>query len=516
MLFSDVVHAGAEKYGDRIAFRADGVERTFLELRDRVFQLANAMLELAEQGERIAILSQNTPEFVEAYFGVPAAGMALTFLNYRLAPRELARIIDDAGAGVVLVEAQYAHVIEQVRTDIPSVRTVIAFGDLGEVPASAYDAVLADLIAAAPTREPDIEVHENDLAWLIYTSGTTGMPKGAMLSHRNVLTGVTAWMVQSDNRLGRDVQLLTFPMCHVAGIGVVVGVLVGTTLILRRSFEPVDAMRAIDTYGVTGTSMAPTMLGMLLDHPQIDEFRLDSLRTISYGGSSITADLLKRAMDRFPTASFVQGYGMTELAGNALYMDPTTHLEALDRPELLVSAGRPMAMSRLRLVDDEMNDVAVGEVGEIVVRGDQVMLGYWNRPEANEEVFAGGWMHTGDLGRATHDGFVAIVDRKKDMIVSGGENVYSREVEEVIAAIPAVREVAIVGVPDDKWGEAVTAVVCVHDGATLTELDIVETCREQLAGYKKPRRIVFIDELPKNASGKVLKRDLRDGITTGT
>lgn len=513
MLLSDVVQAGAEKYGNRIAYRAGGQESTFVELRDEVFRLSNAMLSIASKGDRIAILSQNTAEYVQAYFGVPAAGMALTFLNYRLAPRELARIIHDAGASVVLVEAQYLSTIEQIRADIPSVHTVVAFGEPGDAQTGGHDVMLAELVEAASTERPAVAVAEDDVAWLIYTSGTTGMPKGAMLSQRNVLTGVTAWMVQSDNRLGRDVQLLTFPLCHVAGIGVVAGVFVGSTLIVRRAFEPLDAMQAIDTYGVTGTSIAPTMLGMLLDHPRIDDFDLGSLRTISYGGSSITADLLKRAMDRFPNASFVQGYGMTELAGNALYMDPTTHLEALDRPELLVSAGRPMALSRLRLVDDDMNDVAVGEVGEIVVRGDQVMLGYWNRPEANEEVFAGGWLHTGDLGRATHDGFVAIVDRKKDMIVSGGENVYSREVEEVIAAIQAVREVAIVGVPDDKWGEAVTAVVCLHDGTALTELEIIEACRSQLAGYKKPRHVVFVEELPKNASGKVLKRELRDRIT---
>jgi acyl-CoA synthetase (AMP-forming)/AMP-acid ligase II len=514
MLFSDVVHAGAEKYGNRVAYRAGDASATYLELRDDVFRLANTMLDVATPGDRVAILSQNTPEFVRAYFGVPIAGMALTFLNYRLAPRELARIIDDAGATVVLVEAQYAATIESIRPSLSTVKTVVAFGDLAEAPTGSYDATLDDLTADASPAPPDLDVSEDDLAWLIYTSGTTGMPKGAMLSQRNVLTGVTAWMVQSDNRLGRDVVLMTFPLCHVAGIGVLTSVLLGTTLIIRRSFEPLDAMQAIDEYGITSTSMAPTMLGMLLDHPRIDEFDLGTLRTISYGGSSITADLLRRAMRRFPGASFVQGYGMTELAGNALYMDPTTHVEALERPELLVAAGRSMAMSRLRLVDDDMNDVPVGEVGEIVVRGDQVMLGYWNRPDANEEVFLGGWMHTGDLGRATADGYVAIVDRKKDMIVSGGENVYSREVEEVIAAIPAVREVAIVGVPDERWGEAVTAVVCLHEGATLTVAAVVEACRQELASYKKPRHVVFRDELPKNASGKILKRDLRDEIVS--
>ena len=513
MLFSDVLHSGAEKYGERTAFRSEGVDCSFVELRDRAFRLANALLSVAEQGDRIAILSQNSAEYLEAYFGVPAAGMALTFLNYRLAPRELARIIDDAGATVVLVEAEYVAMVEQIRADIPTVQTVMAFGDLGEVERSGYDAVLGDITSDATAAPPEIEVSEDDLAWLIYTSGTTGTPKGAMLSQRNVLAGAMAWLVQQDNRLGRDVQLLTFPLCHVSGVAVIGGVLCGATLIVRRSFETVDAMESIDRHGVTRTSLAPTMLGMLLDHPRIDEFSLATLRGISYGGSSITADLLRRAIQRFPNVSFAQGYGMTETAGNTLYMDAETHIEALTRPELLVSAGRGMAANRLRLVDDDMVDVATGDVGEIVIRGDQVMRGYWNRPEANQEVFTDGWLHTGDLGRSTPDGFVAIVDRKKDMIVTGGENVYSREVEDVIAAIPAVREVAIVGLRDDRWGEAVTAVVCVHPSATLTELEVIDMCRAELASYKKPKRVIFVEHLPKNASGKVLKRQLRDEIT---
>ena len=368
-----------------------------------------------------------------------------------------------------------------------------------------------DLLAGAPDTDPGVEVDEDDLAWLIYTSGTTGMPKGAMLSHSNLLTSITSWMIHSTNAVASDVSLMPFPLCHIAGVGVISNVLMGVTLVLRRAYEPLDAMTMIDRYGVTATSFAPTMLSMLLQHPQIEEFSLASLRTIAYGGSSMPVETLRRAMARFPGADFVQGFGMTELAGNVLYFDPASHrLAATERPELLAAAGRTMALSQIRLVDEEMRDVPVGEVGEIVVRGDQVMLGYWGRPEANEEAFAGGWFHTGDMGRADEQGYTAIVDRKKDMIVTGGENVYSKEVEDVIYGVPGVAEASVIGVPDPHWGENVVAVVVTAAGASVTEDDVIAACRASLAGYKKPKRVVFVDELPRNASGKILKRELRD------
>jgi len=337
------------------------------------------------------------------------------------------------------------------------------------------------------------------------------MPKGAMLSHRSLLASISSWMIHSTTAIASDVSLMMFPLCHVAGIGVISGVLMGVTLVLRRAYEPLDAMTMIDRYRVTTTSFAPTMLSMLLQHPNIDDHSLASLRTIAYGGSSMPVETLRRAMARFPGADFVQGFGMTELSGNVLYFDPASHrLAATERPELLAAAGRTMALSRIRLVDDDMRDVGVGEVGEIVVRGDQVMLGYWRRPEANEEAFAGGWFHTGDLGRADEQGYTAIVDRKKDMIVTGGENVYSKEVEDVIYGVAGVAEASVIGLPDPHWGENVVAVVVPAPGAAVTEADVVAACRVSLAGYKKPKHIEFHEQLPKGATGKILKRSLRD------
>jgi len=500
---------GAHKYGGRAAVVFDDEEISFTELHARTRRLANALLALAAPGDRVAILSQNRPEFVDAYFGVPMAGMGLTFLNYRLAPRELSRIVVDAEATVLLVEDAYADLVAGIRHELTSVRTVVVIG--GADPAGVADVHYDELLAAASEGPPAVDVGEHDLAWLIYTSGTTGMPKGAMLSHRSLLTSISSWMIHSTTTVGTDVSLMMFPLCHVAGIGVISNVLMGVTLVLRRAYEPLDAMAMIDRHQVTSTSFAPTMLSMLLQHPELDTFSLASLRTIAYGGSSMPVETLRRAMVRFPGADFVQGFGMTELSGNVLYFDPASHRAAArDRPELLAAAGRTMALSRIRLVDDEMRDVPVGDVGEIVVQGDQVMLGYWRRPEANEEAFAGGWFHTGDLGRADEEGFTAIVDRKKDMIVTGGENVYSKEVEDVIYGVPGVAEASVIGLPDPHWGENVAAVVVRAPGAVVTEVDVVDACRASLAGYKKPKRVFFVSELPRNASGKILKRELRD------
>ena len=500
---------GAHKYGERAAVVFDDDEISFTTLHARTKRLANALLSIAAPGDRVAILSQNRPEFVDAYFGVPMAGMGLTFLNYRLAPREWSRIVADAEASVLLVEDAYAEAVAGIRDELTSVHTIVVLG--GADPAGVADLRYDELLAAASDDDPPVDVGEHDLAWLIYTSGTTGMPKGAMLSHRSLLTSLNSWMIHSSGTVAADVSLMMFPLCHVAGIGVISGVLMGVTLILRRAYEPLDAMTMIDRYHVTTTSFAPTMLSMLLQHPNIDDHSLASLRTIAYGGSSMPVETLRRAMARFPGADFVQGFGMTELSGNVLYFDPASHrLAASERPELLAAAGRTMALSRIRLVDDDMCDVGVGEVGEIVVQGDQVMLGYWRRPEANEEAFAGGWFHTGDLGRADEQGYTAIVDRKKDMIVTGGENVYSKEVEDVIYAVPGVAEASIIGLPDPHWGENVTAVVVRDPDSTVTADEIVAACRTSLAGYKKPKRVEFVDELPRNASGKILKRELRD------
>jgi len=505
VLLGDAVEFGARKFADRPAIIFDDEVTTFAGLRDRVNRLSNGLLQLAAPGDRVAILSENRPQFVEAYAGVPMAGMGLTFLNYRLNPKELAQIVTDAEATVLLVEPKYLPSMLAVRDEMPTVRTVVTFG----AELAGADAGYEDVLGEGASERPKLDVSENDLAWLIYTSGTTGRPKGAMLSHRNLLRSLFSWMVAQSPKPG-GVNFMPFPLCHVAGYGIPGYWLQGTTLVLRPAYEPEDFMRQVQQHRITTTPMAPTMLNMLLQHPAIDQYDLSSITGIAYGGSSMPVEVLKRAMARFQGVEFIQGFGMTELSGNVLFFDGPSHVRAVEeRPEMLAAAGRKMSLSTLRVVDDDMNDVGVGEIGEIVVRGDQVMQGYWRNPTATEEAFAGGWFHTGDLARFDDEGFHYIVDRKKDMIITGGENVYSRQVEDVIYQHPSVVEVAVIGLPDEHWGENVCAVVVLEGGATATANEIIQVCRDNLAGYKKPKRVEFVGELPKNASGKVLKRELR-------
>jgi acyl-CoA synthetase (AMP-forming)/AMP-acid ligase II len=358
-----------------------------------------------------------------------------------------------------------------------------------------------------------IHIDDDDGALLIYTSGTTGVPKGALLSHHNIIMSTSGWAIASGVRLGREVSLVPFPMCHIAGAGAVGNSFTGTTMIVRRAYDPEDFMSMVQRFQVTAANFAPTMLDALLRHPKFPDYDLSSIRKISYGGAVMPIELLRRLGVAFPGVQFTQGFGQTETTAAITCLDVEAHREALaGNDQLLASVGRPTPYSAVRVVDTDMNDVAEGEVGEIVARGENVMLGYWRRPEANEEVFRGGWLHTGDLGRWLPGGYLEVVDRLKDMIITGGENVYSREVENVIGEIDGVLEVAVIGVPDPTWGENVCACVVKDPNSSVTADDIIARCREQLAGFKKPKVVSFVAELPKNASGKILKRDLRDAL----
>jgi acyl-CoA synthetase (AMP-forming)/AMP-acid ligase II len=269
-------------------------------------------------------------------------------------------------------------------------------------------------------------------------------------------------------------------------------------------------MRLVDEHGITGTAMAPTMLNMVLQHTKLHEYDLGTLRGIGYGAAAMPVEVLRRAIDRFGPIVY-SGFGMTELGGNVLTFPKSDHVRAISGDEhLLASCGTPMCLADVKVVDDEMKECQPGDVGEIVIQGEQVLKGYFRNEEGTAKAFHGGWFHTGDMARRDEEGFFYIVDRMKDMIITGGENVYSREVEEAIYAHPGVSEAAVIGLPDPQWGENVTAVVVLRDGASATEADIIQVTRDRLAGYKKPKRVIFVDELPKTVSGKILKRELRD------
>ncbi len=513
MLLGDIVRLhGRKTPPSRVALVDTGSNRsvTFGELLERSNRVANAMLGLAAPGDRVGILAENLPEYVECYYGVPSAGMALSFLNYRLHPKEWAWMLNNAEARVLVVQEKYLDAIEPELAGVPSIEHVIVIGGKGRGGHPDYD----DVVGAASPEPPGIEIDEDSTAWLLYTSGTTGFPKGAMLTHRNLLVAIIASVIEYEPQPDEH-NLVAFPLCHVAGYTVPVNHFRGGRVVLTPMFEPELWMRLVDEHGITSTAMAPTMLNMVLQHPKIREYDLSTLRSIGYGAAAMPVEVLRAGIERFGPIVY-SGFGMTELGGNVLTFPKSDHVRAISGEEhLLLSCGQPMCLAEVKVVDEQMNECPPGVVGEIVIQGEQVLNGYFRNEEGTKKAFEGGWFHTGDMARRDEEGFFYIVDRMKDMIITGGENVYSREVEEVLYAHPAVSEAAVIGLPDPQWGENVTAVVVLRPGMTATEADIINASRERLAAFKKPKRVIFVDELPKTVSGKILKRELRDKFTSG-
>ena len=511
MLLSDIPAYAAHHKPDQVAIWFEDKRLTYTELRDRSWQLSNALLKTCSPGDRVAILSENCPEYVECYYGVPGAGMALTLLNYRLTGPELTYIIGNAEPRVLVVEPKYLPVIRQIRKDIPSVEKILLIGAEAE-DCTSYD----DFVGTGDAVEPSVRPSEDDLCWLIYTSGTTGLPKGAMLSHRNLMSAILNSAVSWD-REPDAVYMFTFPQFHVAGYAMPLQHINATPVVLLRNFDAEVFLQNIERYKVTATGAAPTMIAMLLERPDIDRYDLSSLKNIGYGAAAMPAEVLRRTYQRWPQIEFGTGFGMTELAGNVMVLTAEDHKRALaEGLPILSSVGQQMPLAMVRVVDEDDNDVAPNEPGEIIIKGDQVLSGYWRNPEATEKSIVNGWFHSGDVGRWDENGYLYIVDRKKDMILSGGENIYPREVEEVLYQHPDVVEAAVIGVPDEKWGETVVAVLALRNGNLPSNDEIISFCKERIASYKKPKHIVFVEELPKNASGKILKRELRDRIADGS
>lgn len=510
MLYSDLLRRNAARYPRRTALAMDDGSdaRTYAELYQRALRLANGLSGLAAPGDRVALLSENNLEYVEAYYGVPTAGMVLTLLNYRLHPKEWVWILNDSGARVLMVESKYLEMIADCRSELTSVEHIIVIGE-GAAGFTAYENVLQ----SASTVAPRLAISDDDDAWLLYTSGTTGKPKGARLSHRNLNTALIQSAIEYDPK--PDTCFLNaMPLCHIAGYLTPLHQFHGGSVLMMSGWDPERWMQLVQDNRVTSGGFAPTMMQMLLAHPKINDYDLSSLEWMGYGASKIPADVLRQTLDRFGPVVYA-GMGMTELGGNMLTLDKAAHVRAAQGEEHLLDAvGKPMSLVDVRVVDPLGDDCARGEVGEIVVQGDQVTKGYLGNPTANDEAFEGGWFHTGDLARQDEEGYLYIVDRAKDMIITGGENVYSSEVENAIYTNPDVLGAAVIGTPDEKWGELVTAVVVRKPGTELTADGVVSSCKSQLAAFKQPRKVIFIDEMPQTVSGKIRKNVLRDQFTT--
>ena len=474
----------------------DGDRRmTYAQLGDRAHRVANALAELGvRRGDALVIVAGNRRELIGVDHGLWVGGFVRVALSNRLHPNEVAHIVGDCGAAAVVVEPEWADQLQG------STRVVV----LGEP----YE----DLVTGSSAEPPGVLPGAGDLAALLYTSGTTGMPKGAMLTHANWVAMARNSMVELPPIDRSDVVLHVAPLSHLSGYAAIPYFVGGATHVVLRRFEPPEVLETIGAERVTAVPLVPTMINLLLPTAEAGHRDTSSLRTILYAGSAIAPDRLARAVRAFGEV-LVQFYGLSETPM------PLTTLSARDHrfdpdgcpPPRLASAGRVNPFVELRLLSDDAGEVPTGDVGEIAVRGDTVMAGYWGKPaETAEMIDDEGWARTGDLGRLDDDGYLYIVDRKKDMIVTGGYNVYPTEVENAISTLAEVEEVAVVGVPDERWGESIKAVVVRRPGAALSEEDVVEACTKALAGYKKPRSVEFVDQLPKTGSGKIMRRKVRD------
>jgi acyl-CoA synthetase (AMP-forming)/AMP-acid ligase II len=504
----------ALRYPDRPAWLEGDTVISFRAAEARVNGLANGLLALgAEPGDRVGMLLPNGYQGLETILAPMKAGLAVVPMNVRLHPSEHAYILDDAGATILVYAEEFRDHLRAVRANLETVKHWICVGraDTGDLD---FERVIA---GAAPT-PPARRIEADNLAWLFYTSGTTGRPKGAMLSHRNLLAMVQQFLLDINPVAPTDVLLHGAPITHGSGLSIFHHIARGAASAFpaTRSFDPPRIFEAIQRYRVTTMFLVPTMIHMLTTHPARPRYDLSSLHTIVYGGAPMYVEQLGEAVRAFGPI-FVQLFGQGEAPMTCTTLPKAEHVTGDDpvKRKRLGSAGREVTGVRVRVVDEADRDVPPGDPGEIVVRSDLVMRGYWEKPEASAETLRGGWLHTGDIGCLDTDGYLYITDRKKDLIISGGSNIYPREVEEVICAHPAVDEVAVVGVPDEKWGEAVKALVVARPGARVTEGEIIEHCTRHLASYKKPQSVEFLPGLPKNAYGKILKRELRDRFWTG-
>jgi long-chain acyl-CoA synthetase len=487
----------------RVAIYFEGRRLSYGDLDRRTNQIANALLADGVRPQaRIAILSKNSPAFFELWFGAAKANIVLVPVNFRLAPPEAAYIVENARAELLFVGADCYPLVEEIAHELKSVRQIIAL-DGPHAGFADYDA----WVAAQSEKDPAVPVSISDCAIQMYTSGTTGHPKGAQLSHANLLTLLPGALRQLGAWHENDVSLVCMPLFHIGGSGwALVGLYCGVENVLMRDPDPVAILRLIPEFRITKAFLVPALLLFLLQAQQCRTTDFSSLELILYGASPAPIDLLRNAVKVFG-CGLAQLYGLTETTGAITYLPPEDHGEhAIAR---LKSAGRPMSGVEIRVVDPLGTDVAIGEVGEIICRSPQVMLGYWNAPEATNQSIRDGWFYTGDAGYLDQDGYVYIYDRVKDMIISGGENIYPAEVESALFGHPAVADVAVIGVPDAKWGEAARAIVVKKPGADIEPEELVEFARKRIASYKVPRSVDFVDALPRNPAGKILKRELR-------
>jgi len=500
----------ARLFPDKPAIIYGDQQLTYAQFNTRVNRLANALLGLGfRKGDNVSILQYNYPETYESIFACFKAGLGAVPINFRLHPKEFAFIIDHSDSRAVILSPEFNQSIMEVRDRIPKAKHLITLKG-----ASGKLLDYTSLITGESDRCDDVEVDPDELAWLFYTSGTTGMPKGAMLTHRNLLAMTMNFYADiAPGFSPDDVVLHAAPLSHGSGLYGLPNIGKGATnvILVSKSFDPELVFQNVERYRVTNMFVAPTMIKMLINHPALDRYDHSSLRSLNYGGGPILAEDLKEAIDKLGPC-LVQLFGQGEAPMTITYLPHRDHINkgTSEQEKRLASAGIPRTDVEVKILDQNQNELSNGQIGEIVTRSDLVMKGYWKNHEATAATLKNGWLHTGDVGYLDPNGYLFIMDRSKDMIISGGENIYPREIEEVLIRHPAVHEVTVIGIPDPDWVEAVKAVVVLAPGKKATEEELIAFCKDNIASYKKPKSVDFVKDLPKNNYGKILKRELRE------
>lgn len=504
----EISRKGALLYPDNIAMVFEGKTVTYRELDLRANCFANALNKLGyKAGDRLAILSENTSKYVEIYLGAAKAGMSVTPLNFRLSDSEIEYITNDSESTLYLVGDGYEDRSAALKLKLGNIRNWITLDEKKE-----GFLLYEDLLKVSSNLDPRVEVDENDMFLLIYTGGTTGLPKGVILSHRNIMAGLYGAII-SYSFTRQDTTCFILPLFHVSFWPIFCLLMVGGKVAILRRPELNDILSIIQEEKCTHINAVPTIYGWLLDYPQVDDFDLSSLRLITYAGSPMPPELLKECILKFGNI-FFQAYAMTEALGGTILPSDAHVLEG-EKSRLLNSAGKESPIAEVRVVDEDRLPVDTGVIGEIAVRGKHVMKGYWKNPELTGQAIQGGWYFTGDMGYLDEEGYLFLVDRKADMIVTGGENVYPKEVENILYEHPAVQECAVVSAPDEKWGERVQAAVVLKQGQEAGEEELIRHCKSRLAPYKCPKVVEIWVELPKTPVGKLLRKDVKASFWRG-
>jgi acyl-CoA synthetase (AMP-forming)/AMP-acid ligase II len=505
--YADIIYRNAVIYADREAFIYGSDRVTFSQFNERVNSLIHSLQSMGvSKGNVIGVLSWNCLEYADVFGAAMKGGFIASPFNARLGANELDYLINYSGANTLFVGSELVEVANSLRPRLPNVKNYVSFETSTPGMKHHYD-----MLGTHPSKEPDVQVEEDDPLFIVYTSGTTGLPRGALYTHRSAMDNTKTFVIAKGLQ-PEDKHITIMPLFHSGGIdNLHAHLYVGGANVIMKSFDPAATLRTIQEEKATDIQVVPTHLVAIFSLADFDRYDVSSLKRIFYTGSPMPVELLKKGLETWGPI-FIQGYGQTEAGPNIIALPKEDH-KVLDKPPeeqvILASCGRPFIGVHVRIVDDEGNDVEPGRVGEIIAQSKHNMVEYWRKPEDTCETIVDGWLHTGDMGRYDEKGYIYIVDRKKDMIISGGENIYPREVEEVLYQHPAVLEAAVIGIPDPYWVEKVHAVVALKRGISVTADELINFCKGRIARYKAPKSVEFVDSLPKNPSGKILKRELR-------